>query len=138
MPGKASDKSRDVAEQDYVKRENEKPVLLSGGNPQIAKGEGDAPVQAYIKAMPGWKSGIGRRLDALIVQCVPNVRKAMKWNSAFYGIEGQGWFLDYHGYTRFIKVTFFQGASLQPLPPGSGKVKESRWIYIFDDSFKEE
>ena len=74
----------------------EKPVLLSGGNPQIAKGYGDASVQAYIAAMPGWKSDVGRRLDEIIVRTVPGVSKAVKWNSPFYGIEGQGWFLGIH------------------------------------------
>ena len=89
-----------------------KPVLLSGGNPQIAKADGDAPVQAYIAAMPGWKSDLGRRLDALIVREVPNVRKAVRWNSPFYGIEGQGWFVSYHVFVQYVKVTFFRGASL--------------------------
>ena len=138
MAGKAPNKSKDVAKKDIVKRDSAKPVLLSGGNPQIAKADGDAPVQAYIKAMPGWKSEIGRRLDALIVRNVPSVRKAMRWNSPFYGIEGQGWFLSFHVFTRYIKVTFFQGASLQPVPPGAGKIKDSRWIYIYEDSFEEE
>ena len=138
MAGKAPNKSKDVAKKDIVKRDNAKPVLLSGGNPQIAKADGDAPVQAYIKAMPGWKSEIGRRLDALIVRNVPSVRKAMRWNSPFYGTEGQGWFLSFHVFTRYIKVTFFQGASLQPVPPGGGKIKDSRWIYIYEDSFEEE
>ena len=91
--------------------------LLSGGNPQIAKADGDAPVQAYIAAMPGWKSDVGRRLDALIERTVPGVRKAVKWNSPFYGVEGRGWFLSYHCFTAYVKVTFFRGASLHPLPP---------------------
>ena len=96
-----------------------KPVkLLSGGNPQIAKADGDAPVQAYIAAMPGWKRDLGKRLDALIVRTVPDVRKAVKWNSPFYGIEGQGWFLSFHVFTRYVKVTFFRGTSLRPVPPG--------------------
>ena len=108
-----------------------KPVkLLSGGNPQIAKGEGDAPVQAYIAAMPGWKSDVGRRLDALIVRNVPNVRKAVKWNSPFYGIEGQGWFLSFHVFTRYIKVAFFRGASLRPVPPESSKDANVRYVHI--------
>ncbi len=109
-----------------------KPVLLSGGNPQIAKADGDAPVQAYIAAMPGWKSDVGRRLDALIVRTVPGVRKAVRWNSPFYGIEDLGWFLSYHVFTRYVKVTFFQGAALRPVPPGSGKDKDSRWIDIYE------
>src|SRR4029453_10483833 len=93
-------------------------VLLSGGNPQIAKADGNAPVQAYIAAMRGWKRDMGTRLDSLIVSTVPNVRKAVKWNSPFYGIEGQGWFLSFHVFTRYIKVTFFRGTSLRPVPPG--------------------
>ena len=98
---------------DRAKGSNPKPVLLSGGNPQIAKADGDAPVQAYIAAMPGWKSDLGRRLDELIVRTVPGVRKAVRWNSPFYGIEDQGWFLSYHVFTRYVKVTFFQGAALE-------------------------
>ncbi|HEY3440340.1 MAG TPA: DUF1801 domain-containing protein [Paludibaculum sp.] len=105
--------------------------LLSGGNPQIAKADGDAPVQAYIAAMPGWKRGIGERLDALIVSHVPNVVKAVKWNTPFYGIEGQGWFLGFHVLTHYVKVAFLRGTSLQPLPPGgTPKSKETRWIDI--------
>ena len=107
--------------------------LLSGGNPQIAKGDGDAPVQAYIAAMPGWKRDLGKRLDALIVHNVPEVRKAVRWNSPFYGIEGQGWFVTFHVLTRYVKVTFFAGASLQPEPPGSGKDKNARWIDIYEN-----
>ena len=109
---------------------------LSGGNPQIAKADGDAPVQAYIAAMPGWKRDIGKRLDALIVRSVPNVRKAVKWNSPFYGIEGQGWFLSFHVFTRYVKVTFFRGASLRPVPPG-GTGKDARWIDIHEDDLDE-
>ena len=111
---------------------NEKaPVLLAGGNPQIAKAEGDAPVQAYIAAMPGWKSGLGRKLDSLVTANVPNLRKAVKWNSPFYGVEGKGWFLSFHVFTHYVKVTFFNGASLRPLPPGGAeKSKEARWIDI--------
>lgn len=108
-----------------------KPILLSGGNPQIAKADGDAPVQAYIAAMPGWKSDLGKRLDALIVQSVPEVRKAVKWNSPFYGIEGQGWFLTFHVLTHYVKVTFFEGMSLQPVPSGGTvRSKQARWIDI--------
>jgi hypothetical protein len=107
-----------------------KPVKrLAGGNPQIAKADGDAPVQAYIAAMPDWKRDLGKRLDALVVQNVPNVRKAVKWNSPFYGIEGQGWFLSFHVFTHYVKVTFFRGTSLQPVPPG-GTGKEARWIDV--------
>jgi len=115
-------------------RKAEKVVLLSGGNPQIAKGDGDAPVQTYIAAMPGWKNDLGKRLDALIVRNVPNVRKAVKWNTPFYGIEGQGWFLGFHVFTRYVKVSFFRGTSLRPVPPGgTPKSKDSRWIDIHED-----
>src|SRR5256884_6684509 len=117
-------------------RKGEKVVLLSGGNPRIAKADGDAPVQAYIAAMPGWKRDIGKRLDALIVRNVPNVRKAVKWNSPFYGIEGQGWFLSFHVFTRYVKVTFFRGTSLRPVPPG-GTSKDARWIDIHENDFDE-
>jgi hypothetical protein len=110
-----------------------KPALLSGGNPQIAKAYGDAPVQAYIAAMPGWKSDVGRRLDALIVRAVPGVHKAVKWNSPLYGIEGQGWFLSYHCFTKYVKVAFFRGASLRPLPPGESKQKDVRYLDIHED-----
>jgi hypothetical protein len=114
-----------------------KPVkLLSGGNPQIAKADGDSPVQAYIAAMPDWKRDLGKRLDALIVRNAPNVRKAVKWNSPFYGIEGQGWFLSFHVFARYVKVTFFQGASLRPVPPG-GTGKDARWIDIHEDDLDE-
>lgn len=112
-------------------------VLLSGGNPQIAKGYGDAPVQAYIAAMPGWKSGLGRRLDALIEDVVPGVSKAVKWNSPFYGIEGDGWFLSFHCFTKYIKVTFFRGASLDPLPPGKSRHMDVRYLDIYEDRFDE-
>jgi hypothetical protein len=108
-----------------------KPVkLLSGGNPQIAKADGDAPVQAYIAAMPDWKRDIGKRLDALIVRTVPNVRKAVKWNSPLYGIEGQGWFLSFHVFTHYVKVAFFRGTSLRPVPPGASKDKNTRYLDI--------
>ena len=126
-----------VAKKGVAKRTGAKPILLAGGNPQIAKADGDAPVQAYIAAMPGWKRDLGRRLDALIVRNVPDVRKAVRWNSPFYGIEGQGWFLSCHVFTRYVKVTFFQGASLRPVPPGSGKDKDSRWIDIHEDDLDE-
>ena len=114
-------------------RKGEKVVLLSGGNPQIAKADGDAPVQAYIAAMPGWKRDLGQRLDALIVRTVPNVRKAVKWNSPFYGIEGQGWFLSFHCFTKYVKVAFFRGTSLRPLPPGESKHKDVRYLDIHED-----
>ncbi len=106
------------------------PRLLSGGNPQIPKGEGDAPVQAYIAAMPGWKSEAGGKLDRLIEKTVPGVRKAVKWNSPFYGVEGQGWFLSFHVFTRYIKVSFFRGADLDPLPPVGSKDPNTRYVHI--------
>ena len=119
-------------------RKTSKPALLAGGNPQIAKGEGEAPVRAYIAAMPGWKSKVGRRLDALIASNVPNVRKAVKWNSPFYGIDGQEWFLSFHVFTRYVKVTFFSGTSLRPVPPGGTvKSKDARWVDIHEDDFDE-
>ena len=114
-----------------------KVVLLSGGNPQIAKGDGDAPVQAYIAAMPGWKHEIGKRLDALIVKAVPKVNKAVKWNSPFYGVAGQGWFLAVHVFTRFVRVTWFRGMSLQPLPPGTSKSKDVRYYDIYEGALDE-
>ena len=113
MPGKAKPRTR----------------LLTGGNPQIAKADGDAPVQAYIAAMPGWKRAVGRRLDALIVRTVPGVRKAVKWNSPFYGVEDQGWFAAFHVFTHYVKVSFFRGTALRPVPPG-GTGKDVRWIDI--------
>ena len=107
--------------------------LLSGGNPQIAKADGDAPVQAYIAAMPGWKHDIGRRLDDLIVRTIPDVQKAVRWNSPFYGVDGQGWFLSYHCFTRYVKVTFLNGGSLDPLPPVESKDKDTRYYHIHED-----
>ena len=115
------------------KKSAKKLALLAGGNPQIAKGDGDASVQAYIAAMPSWKSQIGRRLDALIVRTVPGVRKAVKWNSPFYGVEGQGWFLNFHCFTKYVKVAFFRGTSLRPVPPGESKHKEVRYLDIQKD-----
>jgi hypothetical protein len=110
-----------------------KPALLAGDNPQIAKADGDAPVQVYIAAMPGWKRDVGRRLDALIVRTVPGVRKAVKWNSPFYGIDGQGWMLSFHCFTRYVKVAFFRGTSLRPLPPAASKHKDVRYLDIHED-----
>lgn len=110
-----------------------KPVLLSGGNPQIAKADGDAAVQSYIAAMPEWKRDVGRRLDALITRAFPGVRKAVKWNSPFYGVEGQGWFLSFHCFTKYVKVGFFRGASLRPVPPGASKDKEIRYLDIYKE-----
>ena len=109
-----------------------KPKLLSGGNPQIPKADGDAPVQAYIAAMPGWKHDVGRYLDALVERCVPNVRKAVRWNTPFYGIEDQGWFLAYHCFTRYVKVTFLNGGSLRPLPPVTSRYEHVRYFHIHE------
>ena len=138
-PAKAGAKAKPGAgEAKPVKgRKGEKVVLLSGGNPQIAKGAGDAPVQAYIAAMPGWKRDVGRRLDALIVRTVPGVHKAVKWNSPFYGIEDQSWFLSFHVFTRYVKVTFFRGASLRPVPPAASKHKDVRYLHIYENEFDE-
>jgi hypothetical protein len=112
---------------------NAKPTVLSGGNPQVPKAYGDAPVQAYIAAMPGWKSGVGQRLDALITKTVPGVHKAVKYNSPLYGIEGQGWFLGIHVFTNYVKVAFFRGASLRPVPPGTSKQKHVRYLDIHEN-----
>ena len=109
-------------------------ALLAGGNPQIAKGDGDAPVRAYIAAMPDWKRAVGRRLDKLIVRTVPNLQKAVKWNSPFYGVDGRGWFLAFHVFTRYVKVTFFRGAQLRPIPPGPSKDKNTRYLDVFEDA----
>ena len=114
-------------------RKAKAPKLLSGGNPQVAKADGDAPVQEYISAMPGWKRGVGRRLDALIERTVPGVQKAVRWNSPFYGVEGEGWFLSYHCFTKYVKVTFFRGTSLRPMPPGESKHQEVRYLDIRED-----
>jgi hypothetical protein len=148
MAGKTSKKSAKVARKAAATRvagkaakprkAAAKPTLLAGGNPQIAKAEGDAPVQAYIAAMPGWKRDVGRRLDALIVRTVPGVRKAVKWNSPLYGVEGQGWFLGIHCFTNYVKVAFFRGTSLRPVPPGESKHKEVRYLDIREhDQFGE-
>lgn len=112
---------------------HDKPILLSGGNPQIAKGDGDAPVQAYIAAMPDWKQDIGRHLDTLIERTVPAVRKAVRWNSPFYGVEGQGWFLSFHCFTKYIKITFLNGSSLDPLPPVESKHESTRYFHIHEN-----
>ncbi len=112
--------------------------LLSGGNPQIPKGEGDAPVQAYIAAMPGWKSEVGRRIDAIVVRAVPGVRKAVKWNSPFYGApDKEGWFLSFHVFARYVKVTFFRGTALDPVPPGTSKHPDVRYLDIHEGAFDE-
>lgn len=118
-----------------------KPVLLSGGNPQIPKGHGEAPVQAYIEAMPGWKQEVGRRLDALIERAVPGVQKGVKWNSPLYGAPDappDHWFLSFHCFDRYVKVTFFQGASLRPAPPETSKYPDVRYFHIHEDDALDE
>jgi len=130
---KTSKKSAKVAKKAAAKRVAAKPTLLAGGNPQIAKADGDAPVQAYITAMPGWKRDVGRRLDALIVRSVPGVRKAVKWNSPFYGVEDHVWFLSFHVFAKYIKVAFFCGASLNPVPPVGSRQKDVRYLHIHED-----
>ena len=115
------------------------PKLLSGDNPQIAKADGDAPVQAFIRAIPGWKREAARNVDGLIERAVPGVRKAVKWNSPFYGVEGMGWFLSFHCFTRYLKIAFFRGASLTPVPPVDSKDANTRYLHVYeDDSFDEE
>jgi hypothetical protein len=121
-----------------AKKSANEPILLSGGNPQIAKADGDAPVQAYIAAMPGWKREAGRRLDALIARTVPHVRKAVRWNSPFYGVEGQGWFLAFHCFTEYVKVTFLRGTSLRPLPPVASKDPDARYFHVREDDTLDE
>jgi hypothetical protein len=151
MAGKTSKKSAKVAKKAAAKRvaakaakprktapksqsrKIAKPALLAGGNPQIAKADGDAPVHAYIAAMPGWKRDVGCHLDAIIVRTVRSVRKAVKWNSPLYGVEGQGWFLGIHCFTKYVKVAFFRGASLRPVPPGESKSKHTRYLDIYED-----
>jgi hypothetical protein len=127
MAGKTTKKA---AAKKKTAKKSAKATLLAGGNPQIAKGEGDGPVQAYIAAMPGWKRDVGRRLDALIVRTSPGVRKAVNWNSPFYGVEGQGWFVNFHCFTNYVKVAFFRGTSLRPVPSGESKHKEVRYLDI--------
>lgn len=131
---RTSDKPAKSAKKPAAGAEGAKPVLLSGGNPQIAKGYGDAPVQAYIAAMPGWKQEVGRRLDAIVGRVVPDVSKAVKWNSPFYGVEKGNWFLGFHCMTKYVKVAFFRGASLHPLPPGTSKQEHVRYLDIYEDA----
>jgi hypothetical protein len=138
-PGaKPGERRRSTATRRNNTSKAKRPKLLAGGNPQIAKGDGDAPVQAYIAAMPGWKRDVGRRLDALVVLSVPGVRKAVRWNSPFYGVDGRGWFLSVHCFTRYVKVAFFRGASLRPVPPGASKQKEVRYLDIHEDEALDE
>lgn len=144
MPGKTAQKRVRVAKKAAAKKgavkaaRPSKVALLSGGNPQIAKAYGDAPVQAYIEAMPGWKRDVGLRLDAIISRAVPGVHKAVKWNSPLYGVEGQGWFLGVHCFTKYIKVAFFRGTSLRPVPPGESTNEGTRYLDIREDDALDE
>ena len=122
-----------TAKKKTTKQAAAKPKLLSGGNPQIPKADGDAPVQAYIAAMPGWKRDVGRHLDALIVRNAPSVRKAVRWNTPFYGIEGQGWFLGFHCFAKYVKLSFLRGSALRPVPPVTSKQDHARYIHIHED-----
>jgi hypothetical protein len=130
MAKQTSIKSKKVVKKAAVKQRAAKPTVLAGGNPQIAKADGDAAVQAYIAAMPGWKSDVGRRIDALVVRTIPDVHKAVKWNSPLYGVAGYGWFLGIHCFTKYVKVAFFRGASLRPIPPGDSKSSDTRYIDV--------
>lgn len=133
--GIAAEKEQTTVADEKTQRsaDTEKPKLLAGGNPQIPKGDGDVPVQAYIEAMPGWKSDIGRELDELIERNAPSVRKAVRWNSPFYGTEDQGWFLNFHCFTNYIKVAFFRGTALDPVPPVESKDEDTRYVHIHED-----
>ena len=133
MPKKKPARAPNNGRRDAAGAENSQPVLLSGGNPQIAKADGDAPVQAYIAAMPGWKRDVGRRLDELITRTVPGVRKAVRWNSPFYGVDGQGWFISYHCFNRYVKVVFLRGAALRPVPPESSRQEHVRYFHVHED-----
>jgi hypothetical protein len=133
MAKKTPKKPAPAAKRSATKASTAEPKLLSGGNPQIAKGYGDEPVQAYIAAMPKWKRELGERLDAIITRTLPDVAKAVKWNSPFYGRDGEGWFLSFHCFEKYVKVAFFKGASLRPLPPGESKQKEVRYLDIRED-----
>ena len=130
MPAKQPKRKAPAAQ----KSKSVRPKLLAGGNPQIAKGDGDAPVQAYLSAVPGWKQDIGRRIDAIVTREVRSVRKAVKWNSPFYGVDGKGWFLNFHCFTKYVKVAFFKGASLKPVPPGVSKDADVRYLDVYEDA----
>ncbi len=138
MAGKAPKKSGAVAKKAPAEPVAAGPKLLSGGNPQIAKADGDAAVQAYIAAMPDWKRDVGVWLDALVVRIAPEVRKAVRWNSPFYGMEGRGWFLGVHCITKYVKVAFFRGTALSPMPPVESKQKEVRYLHIHEGELPDE
>lgn len=131
MAKRSQQKSKQATKPPHARAERG-PKLLTGGNPQIAKADGDAPVQAYIAAMPGWKQAVGRRLDELIVRSVPDVRKAVRWNTPFYGVEGEGWFIAFHCCTKYVKVTFFRGTSLEPVPSVESKIEHVRYHHIYE------
>ena len=137
MARRRARRSTKASPEELLEKAVKNAVLLSGGNPQIPKGDGDAFVQAYIRLMPEWKRELGRRLDELIVRTAPNIRKAVRWNSPWYGVEGMGWFVSYHVFARYVKVTFVNGASLSPEPPGSGKDPDSRWVDIYEGELDE-
>ena len=137
MPEKKPGRTTRPAERPPLPVNENGVAILSGGNPQIAKGDGDGPVQMYIANMPEWKRDVGRALDDLIVRTVPGVRKAVRWNSPFYGVEGQGWFISYHVFARYVKVTFLNGKSLNPLPPIDSKDPDARYYHIFEDGMDE-
>ena len=130
--------SKKTASKKTAAKRGARPKLLAGGNPQIAKGDGAAPVRAYIAAIPGWKRGVGERIDRLVTRAVPKAKKAVKWNSPFYGVEGQGWFLSFHCFTKYVKVTFFNGASLSPLPPGKSSQAKVRYLDVHEDDALDE
>jgi hypothetical protein len=132
-PAPKNQSSRPKSRKKDPAKKTAKPKLLSGGNPQIAKAYGDAPVQTYIDAMPEWKRAIGRKLDIVISRTIPKVSKAVKWNSPFYGMSNDHWFLSFHCFDRYVKVAFFQGALLRPLPPGESKQKHVRYLDIHED-----
>ena len=140
MPTRKNTPTKTAAKKTATKKAAAKPKvkLLSGGNPQIAKADGDAPVQAFIAAMPEWKRDVGKRLDALIVRALPMVRKAVKWNSPFYGIEGQGWFLVFHVYSHYVKITFLKGRALKPMPPVAPKDPDARFLHVYEDGLIDE
>ena len=140
MPTRKNTPTKTAAKKTATKKAAAKPKvkLLSGGNPQIAKADGDAPVQAFIAAMPEWKRDVGKRLDALIVRALPMVRKAVKWNSPFYGIEGQGWFLVFHVYSHYVKITFLKGRALKPMPPVESKDPNARFLHVYEDGLIDE
>jgi len=133
MADARASKAKKATKKVAARKTTDRPRLLAGDNPQIAKGDGDAPVQAYIAAIPGWKQTLVRDIDRIVTETLPGVRKAVKWNSPFYGVEGKGWFLSLHCFTRYVKVTFFKGTALKPPPPGESKQPDVRYLDIRED-----